>query len=908
MRFETKFGSFNIKSCEEEPLTIPETVQEFGYLLGFETSSEKLHFYSKNVEDLWNKKAPLEPIQISDMLSDGSYVELKKVLSQSPSKLEHYTLTIDLKPSFFHKLNDEGYIWESTIYESGCYTILEVEPATYKQLRPLSVEASLLYTKTLKPTINQKSSISHLYKKIVEAIRLTAGFDRVMIYKFNEGGDGTVVGESKIDELNSFLGLRFPATDIPKQARALYVLNGVRIIPNVDYKPVPIVDTPLSTRKECIDLSQSSIRSISPIHIQYLKNMNVSASMSISLVIEDKLWGLIACHHTKPRHLNLATRRHCELIGHLVSSQIAAYEAKIEKQRLSKKTKLIGKLIYSISTSPDRFNEVLEANQDTLLELLDADGFILRFSTDSISFGDLPSPIVLDKLTDYLASQKDTVVSSNNISMSLEDKNLSEEVCGYCAVVLDASRKFYAMWFRKEEVKEVVWGGKPKDRSIPSEESLTPRKSFEAWADKMTGKCRPWTISDKDIASRFNELLLRHVIERIRLHEESLKKMKQLDEGKDRFIASVSHELRTPLNAILGWADLGMMSTAPGSATFEALDVIKKSAVTQNMLISDLIDAAKIAAGNMKLDLKPVNVQELILDIKKSFEAATIAKKIEIDTSMVESELTVISDSIRIRQALWNLIGNAIKFTPKGGKITVQTKRNNSSVDFIIKDNGRGISREGISHIFSQFYQENADKTSAGLGLGLSITKNIIELHGGQIFAYSEGLNRGSTFTVRLPTSPVKDDEDIQLAGAASNELGEDEVAFEGELAKVRILVAEDDQHSSTLLQLLLTKHGASVTLCMNGKLALETLEQNDASFDLVISDLGMPEMSGIELVSAIRSLDNDRLKKIPCIALTAYVQASDRAGALKAGFDSYVPKPIHIEELLAVIKTTLRR
>lgn len=359
---------------------------------------------------------------------------------------------------------------------------------------------------------------------------------------------------------------------------------------------------------------------------------------------------------------------------------------------------------------------------------------------------------------------------------------------------------------------------------------------------------------------------------------------------KDQFLAILSHELRSPLNPILGWATMLLSRELDPVTTRRALEAIERNARLQAQMIDDLLDVSRILRNKLVLDTAPVNLIPIIEEALETVQAAAIAKTIHIQTQFDQTPLQVLADANRLKQVIWNLLSNAVKFTPPEGQITVHLEYEDTSALVRVIDTGKGIAADFLPQVFEQFQQ--ADRTTTrlfgGLGLGLAIAKQIVDMHGGSIQATSSGVNQGATFTVRLPLTANS------LRAAKPNDASITDKSLNG----IHVLVIEDDDDNRTMLTFTLELYGAEVTAASSASDALDCLSHHHP--DLLISDIGMPEMNGYTLIQHIR--DIPQAKHIPAIALTAYVSEGDRQHALAAGFQEHLPKPIQPNQLVTTI------
>jgi len=358
----------------------------------------------------------------------------------------------------------------------------------------------------------------------------------------------------------------------------------------------------------------------------------------------------------------------------------------------------------------------------------------------------------------------------------------------------------------------------------------------------------------------------------------------------------VSHELRTPLNAILGWTQLMMRARHDPATIDRGLDVVVRNTRLQAQLISDLLDISRIVAGKLQLDVASVDVEALVTEAVDTIRQEAEAKQIELLVRVTAGVGTVTGDPARLQQVVWNLLSNAVKFTPAGGRITVRLRHVAGAVEMTVADNGPGIRTEVLPHVFERFHQADRAITRrfGGLGLGLAIVKHIVELHGGRVQADSEGDGRGATFTVTLPMSmaniaanPHRPAETIEQYASVS-------------LGSMRILLVEDEPDTREFLRQLLEGHGAVVETSASAHEAFDAFRRQPP--DVLVSDIGLPEVDGYDLMDQIRRSGLPEGRSMPAIALTAYARAEDRARALHAGFQMHIAKPVEPGELVACI------
>lgn len=371
---------------------------------------------------------------------------------------------------------------------------------------------------------------------------------------------------------------------------------------------------------------------------------------------------------------------------------------------------------------------------------------------------------------------------------------------------------------------------------------------------------------------------------------------------RDEFLATLSHELRTPLNAILGWAQILKMDGGDASRVKEAVDVIERNGRQQAQMIADLLDMSRILAGKMRLHVEPLDLAAVASNAIDAVRPAANAKDIRIEHVLEPLGNVINGDAGRLQQAIWNLLTNAVKFTPRGGKVQVVVARVNSQVELRVSDSGKGIDAEFLPSMFERFRQADAGpaRLHDGLGLGLSLVKQIAEFHGGEVVAASEGLGKGATFTIRLPLAIMQPDATEQRVHPLAS-ASQPNAEIPSSLQDLSLLIVDDDADSLRMVANLFGDRGAAVTTCQNAQEALQIGATQ--RFDVIVSDIGMPGRDGYELMKDLRA----RGVTAPAVALTAYARSSDRTKALSSGYQSHVAKPVEAAELLATVAALAR-
>jgi signal transduction histidine kinase/ActR/RegA family two-component response regulator len=465
----------------------------------------------------------------------------------------------------------------------------------------------------------------------------------------------------------------------------------------------------------------------------------------------------------------------------------------------------------------------------------------------------------------------------------------------------------------------------------PAPGALTPRKdpaqSFacEGWRVRVgpganwvvlrllpkAARIRPFMTLTERVQALTSEILRRQAVEQqLRQSQgelsERLLEIDQANRLKDEFLATLSHELRTPLNAILGWVQLLQNTRMDAEGQARALETIARNARQQAQLVSDILDISRITAGKLRISLASIDLVQVITEAIATVHPAALAKEIEISTVLDSRPAIVLGDAERLQQVLWNLLSNAVKFTPKHGRVRVVLVRVNSHVELSVEDNGPGIPQDFLAYVFDKFRQADASsrRLHGGMGLGLSIVRSLIELHGGSVRAANREVGTGAVFTIALPRQSV-------VAHSAPASLAPAQVGGRAAgiqpvstLQGCKVLVVDDDTDGRELVRRVLELAGANVLAFASAEEALPALMRHRP--DIIVSDIEMPITDGYAFLRQVRALSEQAGGTTPAIALTAYAGADDRMKALRAGFQNYLAKPVQTAELITVVASVL--
>ncbi|MFA1028043.1 MULTISPECIES: ATP-binding protein [Pseudomonas syringae group] len=730
-----------LANCADEPIQFPGAIQPHGVLFTLKEPELTILQVSANLEKVLGH-APEQVLGKGlELVLGAGWAEVIRSASGHDSFIDAQRLLLSVN----------GVEFEALMHRNQGVLILELEIQDKDALAVSYSERTGNMGRMLRQ-LHAASDLQTLYEVSVREIQKMTGYDRVLIYRFEEEGHGQVIAEASSPSMELFNGLFFPASDIPEQARELYRRNWLRIIPDADYTPVPLVPQLRSDTHEQLDLSFSTLRSVSPIHCQYMKNMGVLSSMSVSLIQGGKLWGLISCGHRTPLYVSHELRSACQAIGQVLSLQISAMEAlEISRQREAK-LRALEHLHLAMTQSEENVFDGLAQQPQLLMDLVDATGVAIIEDRQTHCYGVCPEPADIRALHAWMIAGGAPVYASHHLSSVYAPAQAYQPIAsGVLAMSLPKPVDNGVIWFRPEVKETVQWSGDPnKPLNMESSEGgmrLRPRTSFEIWKVEMAGIATKWSHGDIFAANDLRRSALENDLAR------QVRKEQQAVRARDELVAVVSHDLRNPMTVIsmlCGMMQKSFSSDGPHTSRriSTAIDTMQQAASRMNVLLEDLLDTSKIEAGRYTITPQPLEVSQIFEEAYTLLAPLAMDKSIEISFN-AEPDLKVQADPERLFQVLSNLIGNAIKFTPKLGKIGVAAMSNGTEIVFTVRDSGEGIPPEQLPHIFERYWTVK-EGNPTGTGLGLYISQGIIKAHGGELGAQSQ-LGEGSEFRFTVP-------------------------------------------------------------------------------------------------------------------------------------------------------------
>ena len=733
------------EGCAAEPIRVPGAIQPHGWLVAFEMVSAKVVAYSANCTELTG----LAP-------GAGQVAALGDLVGSLRSAAA--PLAAGLAPVSIGTAVVGGRELDVTSHCVGSLGLLELEPASTQRGTQAAIY-SLVHG--FVDATRKAATVRALVSLAASEMKRITGFGRCIVYSFDAEGHGSVLAEDGDPGYESYLGHSFPASDIPAQARELYVLNRIRLIPDAHYTPTALHFVDPNRSAGTFDLSFAQLRSISPAHLEYMRNMGTVASMSVSIVVRGRLWGMISCHDHGQRFLDFQTRFACEHLGQLLSLLIEAREDNIDTAMRHEQRDLTMKIVSRLGHSEATLQSLADEPQ-SLLGLAGAAGAAVVFEDRCWCVGDSPAPEHVLALAAWVRTLGLEVYDTDHLA-GTDAPALPGlgHAAGLLAISLSRKRRHLVMWFRPELLRSVRWAGEP-PKLVDDQGRLHPRRSFKSWEEIVRGHSSHWVASEIAGVTELRRSLIGIVLQRVQERIEAAGKLgrvtiakeaaEQADSAKTHFLAILSHELRTPLASITNAAELlGRNATIPERYA-GLVPMIKRNVAVEARLIGDLLDMSSISAGKLHLAIEPVDMNALLAQVVEmlAVEVANKALRLEVTSG---GDLTVRADPVRMQQVLWNILRNAVKFTPQGGLIEVHGDLRDGAFVLTCKDNGIGIEAGALDRIFTAFVQGEIDTHHhfGGLGLGLAIAAGIVQGHGGRLAAQSDGLGRGATFTLELP-------------------------------------------------------------------------------------------------------------------------------------------------------------
>ncbi|AFY70392.1 multi-sensor signal transduction histidine kinase [Thalassoporum mexicanum PCC 7367] len=742
------------------PIRTPGAIQPYGVLIAIDPFTLTINYVSQNTRKylgLEAKKLLGQPLDF--LLSDQQIEILRNCLVKYPDRLNSLQLTL--------AYGDQSRCFDAFIHQAPVAIFLELELSD-----STSATTFLEFHHWIQDILLRMQQASHLpdfLNMVAEDIRALTGFDRVMIYRFDRDAAGIVEAESKISDMPSYLGLNFPSIDIPPSARELFQHNPWRMIPNVDDAPVPLIAAAHLAEAPPLDLGYATLRQISPCHIEYLKNMGIMATMTMPLIKDRQLWGLIACHHKTPKQVSSQIRTACTFLGQVMCLELTG---KVNYGKLDYQKKLqtvLAQLIETVSQSHN-FPIALLASDPQLLELTGAKGAAVCLGDDISLIGITPNQQQVQDLIDDIATRIEDNIFYTDVLAEHYPSAMDFKAAASGLILLQISRvnRYYLLWFRPEVIQTVKWAGDPEDAITDTPDRdlvIGPRKSFAIWQETVQHCSLPWQDCEIEAALELRSSLVGIALKKADELAEINLELQRSNQELDSFAYAASHDLQEPLRGIYNYTELVLHDAADNLDPEVVERLTSVMGLTQRMqtLIDTLLHFSRL--GHAELQLQSTDLNAIIDRVVKTLRVSRPEETFEVN--IPERLPTIQADPTLIEEIFNNLISNALKYNDQAQKeleISYLTPGHpdyeavTAAVDlpttkppvFYIKDNGIGIRDRHRTTIFNLFKRlHGRDKYGGGAGAGLTITKKIVERHGGQIWLNST-YGRGSTFYFTL--------------------------------------------------------------------------------------------------------------------------------------------------------------
>lgn len=758
---ESLFGqTITLTNCDREPIHIPGLVQPYGFLLCLDEKTRLVVQASENVEaHLGISADELLHKGLDRLLGPDRLAEVQALwptLGTTPQLLGARLDYVKSQPFFkliLHRY--DGLVWA------------EFEPVA-------ETEVSALDLPSLNFTLAQMldaGTVQEFSQRAVEHVREITGFARVGMYRFAPDESGEMIAEARRADLAPLLGLHYPASDIPQQARAMYLKNWLRFIPDVDYQAAPLVPVRNPATGRPPDMTHAVLRSVSPIHIQYMKNMGVAATMTISIIQDGRLWGMIMCHHDSPRLVSYELRELCLFIAKTFSALLPT-KLQLEQSAYLLRVQQAQARLFEQMGSQSNFLAGLYGQPTTLLDVFDCGGAAIFFEGEFITLGHTPTELQLLELLAWLQGhvRQDVFYTDSLARHYPAGRALRATASGVLAITLAQEPGDYILWFRPEVLQNVAWAGKHEkvQQMEDGQLFLSPRQSFAAWSQEVENTAAPWLPLEVEAARalRLHIADIRvKILNELQARAASLSRLNtelaRSNDELDSFAYIASHDLKEPLRGIHNYSvflleDYAELLDEEGVSKLQTLVRLSQR---MESLIDSLLQLSRI--GRLDLELQPTDMNQLVAEVIELLQPRLDQTHTTVE---VRGPLpTVPADPTRLREVLNNLLSNALKYSNKPERLVVfgEAEPGKAGVRgaahaanyhvFYVQDNGIGIDPRHHDTIFRIFRRLHAqDKYGGGTGAGLAIAKKMIEKHGGELWVES-ALGEGATFYFSIP-------------------------------------------------------------------------------------------------------------------------------------------------------------
>jgi chemotaxis family two-component system sensor kinase Cph1 len=712
----------DLLNCSDEPIHLPGTIQPHGALLFLNTDGA-VEGWSANAGDVLGVAPALGLPYAALGLPDDVGDIVRECLA---------TMDDGDAPVSVAALDLPGGQYDCVVHAHAGRVLVEFES---RELGNDEVALFAIKAHTSIDRLRRQKSIAALLETAVRQVREFTGFDRVMAYRFRSDDSGDVVAEARRDDLVPYLGQRYPAGDIPPQARRLYVLNTLRMIADVGAQPVPLLGAPDAAP---LDMSFATLRSVSPIHIEYLQNMGVGASMSVSIVINGRLWGLLACHHMGPKRVPYSVRMAADVLAHVLGSMVQSLESQRDVELVERASTVRADLVEALLMEEDPL-EALALHADALRESTLSQAMVAAHYGRVVCHG-IDKALGEAVLASLPADAADLVLREAQEDWPLELRGRLDKWAGLLALPYDAPSGGWFVVLRVEQIEQVAWAGKPEKTAArgPLGERLTPRGSFDAWHETVRGRAHPW---EDGILTHARMLLA----ELVRV---SNTRRAQAESTRAQLLAMLGHDLRDPLHSI-NMAGIVLEKTEGGHSKGRLGQRIRSSSGRMQRMIGQVLDMSRLDRGqDLGMQRERVDLRAIVEDIVEEARVAYPTIEYELEAT---GPVWVLADADRLGQVISNLLSNARHHGEPGQPIHVHFGTGPHQAAVCVSNAGAPIPPDVEASLFNPFKRGsmNNARNRTGMGLGLYIAHQVVREHEGTIVYHHDGEH--VVFTVRLP-------------------------------------------------------------------------------------------------------------------------------------------------------------
>lgn len=710
----------NFVDCHEEPIHIPGYIQSFGYLIGIDVDSHSITFFSQNISDIFNienaesifgKRLIDFPESFQSIINSDIYSSLNKF-----TRRENET--------YFDKIYIGEKEYHFAVFKSKNHIFLEFEEVLNNPNKRISNKYDNFYS---------VDSAQEIWDQLLSALSKVVNYDRMMVYKFMTDGSGKVIAEKRNENLESYLGLHYPESDIPRQARELYLKKRKRIFSDVYSETVPV----LSKTKNNLDLTFTASRGMSPIHGQYVKNSGAASSFSVSIIIDDQLWGLVTCQNLEPKHIDLEDRVQAGIFTALASNSYSSFKSKKE---LEYRISLNGKSAYLKSdfVKHNTLFDSLVENKKEIRELPEADGLVIVSDDDIVTDGITPERSVIEKIVNWALgnTEKHIYVNRSFLKEYGEELGLNENAAGIIIYFIERSKNEMLIWFRKEFDEHINWAGNPEkqiavfSQNGTEKQIISPRTSFQAFTENIKGKSRRWSSRNISAVQTVRDVILETSHKQYNAIKELNNQLRKVNEELDSFSYTISHDLGTPLTVMKLNAQMLLANFEKTDKNKNKLTSIIEEIDGMAEMMHDVLQLSRAKHSDIELESLSTNhtIQKISENAKITFDSPT-------SEIIIKECPEVLADKTMLHQVFLNIINNAVKYSSQQDqpRIEIEGTEDGQTIVYRISDNGIGIPEEDKHKMFKIFNRMDNAKKFKGNGVGLSIVQRIMNRIGGNV-------------------------------------------------------------------------------------------------------------------------------------------------------------------------------